>query len=266
MALVASKVSMSVAIARAFAAAFAAIPAVVVPVLGGLLLSCALLGCEDRANPTPSPAPANTTPAQPVPSQPEPAKPDATKPEPAKPEPAKPEPANPEQAKPDPAKPAQAEPAPAQPDPNIVVNKGLPTTDATIGGKKFKLEVAATPETRTIGMMGRTSIPDGTGLLFVFPPSMFGVQSFWMNNCLTDMDILYLDNSGRILTIHTMTKPEPKKPEQSQAAYENSLKRYSSRYPCGLAIEIAPGEAKKLGLKEGDLVKLDIPALKKMAK
>lgn len=235
-----------------------------------LTLACALSivmmislgGCDDRANPTPAPAPTKAEPSKTEPSKPEPSKPEPSKSEPSKPEPAKTEPSQPEPSKPEPAKPAQ----PAQADPNIVVNKNLPTTDATIGGKKFKLEVAATPETRMIGMMGRTSIADGTGLLFVFPPSMFGVQSFWMNNCLTDMDILYLDNSGRILTMHTMTKPEPKKPEQSQAAYEASLKRYSSRYPCGLAIEIAPGEAKKLGLKEGDLVKLDVPALKKMAK
>lgn len=176
--------------------------------------------------------------------------------------------------KPDPAKPTPDQPAaqPNTPKPSTApehvapVNKGLPTTSATIGGKPFKLEVAVEPETRRVGLMGRTSIAEDGGMVFVFPGRNFAVQSFWMKDCQTDMDILYLDNSGRILTMHEMKIPEPRKPGQTEAEYERSLKSYSSRFPCGIVVELAPGMAKKLGLKEGDQVKLDLDTLKKQAK
>lgn len=144
-------------------------------------------------------------------------------------------------------------------------NTGLPTTEATIGGKKFKLEVAATPESRRIGMMARESIDESGGMVFVFPPSLFMVQNFWMGDCLTDMDILYLDEGGRILTMHEM-KVERRLEGESDRDYDARAKKYSSRYRCGLAVELAPGSIRRLKLKEGDLVRMDIAGLKKQAK
>ena len=227
------------------------------------LIALSMLSACDQPTSTPTaPAPQKTAAPKVEPSTPI----DATPSQPA------PTAASGDSAKPDATKassPAATPPvAPSvQPaTPAIPVNKDLPTTDATIGGKAFKLEVAVEPETRRIGMMGRTSIADNGGMVFVFPPRGFGVQSFWMKDCLTEMDILYLDNSGRILSMHEMKLALPRAEGQSEIEYERSLKTYSSRFPCGVAVEIAPGMAKKLGLKEGDIVKLDLPALKKQAK
>lgn len=156
-------------------------------------------------------------------------------------------------------------PAPKYAEVTVKPNAGLPTTEAVIAGKKFKLEVAATPESRAVGLMAREKIdPDG-GMVFVFPPTQFQVQSFWMGDCLTDIDILYLDSAGRILTMHEM-KVDRRLEGESDAAYNQRLKKYSSRFRSGLAVELAPGSIKKLGLKEGDLVRLDLNALKKMAR
>lgn len=144
-------------------------------------------------------------------------------------------------------------------------NQGLPTTQVTIAGQKFTLEVAATPESRKTGLMARESIAADGGMVFVFPPSQFMIQSFWMGDCLTDMDILFLDNSGRILAMHEM-KVERRLEGENEMAYNARATKYSSRYRSGLAVELAPGSIKKLGLKVGDQLKLDLAGLKKMAK
>ena len=45
----------------------------------------------------------------------------------------------------------------------------LPTTaTVTIAGETFNLELALNTKTRTFGLMGRTSVPKGEGMLFVF--------------------------------------------------------------------------------------------------
>lgn len=170
------------------------------------------------------------------------------------------------QTQPTETEPGDTRPAVQSPPPGVEVNKGLPTTKATLGGKQFTLEIAADDKTRATGLMGRTSIPEGTGMVFIFPARQKIIQRFWMKNCLTDMDIIYLDDNGRVLKTHTMRAPQPKQPGQSEYAYEQSLTRYSSGFPCRLAIEIAPGEVKKLGIKEGNQMKLDVEDLKKRAK
>ena len=209
---------------------------------------------------TKEPAPSAT----PAPTKPIETKPAETKPAETKPAETKPADTKPAETKPAESTPAQTEPPKA--DPNVKVNKDLQVVDAKIGGQAFKLEVANTFESREVGMMGRTSFPDNTGMIFVFPPAQFGIQRFWMNNCLVDMDLVYLDNVGRILKIHEMKVPPAIKPGQSRVLYEESLPRYSSVFPCGVAIEIPPGSAKKMGLKEGDKVEVDLAGLKKTAK
>ena len=72
-------------------------------------------------------------------------------------------------------------------------------------------------------------------MIFVFPPAQFGIQRFWMNNCLVDMDLVYLDNVRRILKIHEMKVPPADQAGQSRVLYEESLPRYSSVFPCGVS-------------------------------
>ena len=64
------------------------------------------------------------------------------------------------------------------------------------------LEVAATPEDRTRGLMFRESLPWDTGMLFVFEqPSVAG---FWMRNTLIPLSIAWLDRDGTIVDIQDM--------------------------------------------------------------
>lgn len=146
----------------------------------------------------------------------------------------------------------------------------------TIGGKKFYLEVAADNATRMRGMGGRTSVEDDGGMIFTFPPSQVRVQEFVMRDCVIDLDILYLDAVGRVLTTYTM-KADPRKDDGSEGKdgemgtaaaqrYEDRLKRYSSRFPAHFVVEIKAGSIERLGVKEGDQLEFDAAALKKRAR
>jgi len=70
------------------------------------------------------------------------------------------------------------------------------------GADTVVAEVAATAEERSEGLMYRDAVPDGTGMLFVFPDNQ--VRSFWMANTYVPLDIAYLDPSYRIVDIKQM--------------------------------------------------------------
>jgi uncharacterized membrane protein (UPF0127 family) len=137
----------------------------------------------------------------------------------------------------------------------------------------YKLEVVADEQSRVKGLSGRTSVPEGTGMLFVFPESKVQVLEFVMRDCVIPIDIIFLDRSGRITAMHEMLVEEARKPTEPKPArvgafdpYEDRLKRYSSRYAAQFVVELAGGELKKLKLSEGQKLDLDLDGLKKRAK
>jgi len=150
-----------------------------------------------------------------------------------------------------------------------------------IAGKTFYLELAADNAKRMKGLGGRKHIEDDGGMLFAFMPSQARVQSFLMRDCPIDMDILYCDGAGRVLTTHTMKAEAPRKTDGSEGKegeyatgnpanpsdkYEDRLPKYSSRFPSTFVIEIQAGMVKKLGVKEGDQIGMDAPVLKARAR
>lgn len=140
------------------------------------------------------------------------------------------------------------------------------TEKVVIKDETFELELALDDAAREKGLMDRESIPDHGGMLFVFPDSKVQVQSFWMANCLVDMDIMFLDRRGTVTAVHRMKKEPPKKPGESQEDYERRLKRYSSVYPAQFAIELKAGSLDRLNVKVDDRIALDVNRLKKMTR
>jgi uncharacterized membrane protein (UPF0127 family) len=110
-----------------------------------------------------------------------------------------------------------------------------------IGDKPFSLEVASTVWQQAKGLSGRPSLCPNCGMLFVFPESR--PQTFWMKDTLIPLDMLFLDESGQIVTIHT-ANPEPETPN-------SQLKKYSSEKPTKYVIELNAGQAKLLNLTVG---------------
>jgi len=78
----------------------------------------------------------------------------------------------------------------------------LPQVTLRIAGVKVKAEVADETDERTIGLMGRTDLKDGEGMLFVFrEPQRLG---FWMRDTLIPLSIAYLNGAGVIREIHDL--------------------------------------------------------------
>ena len=133
-----------------------------------------------------------------------------------------------------------------------------------IAEQKFKLELAADPVSRAQGLMGREKLEKERGMLFVYPRA--GIRSFWMMNCLIDIDLIFLDPKGRIVALHEMKKEAPQGEEETNAQYSRRLKRYPSRRNAQYGIELRKGSIKKLKLKVGQTIKLDFKRLTKLAK
>lgn len=83
---------------------------------------------------------------------------------------------------------------------------GAPTPMDTVvvilGADTIWAEVADDPAEQIRGLKGRVSIPEGTGLLFIFDEA--AERSFWMVGTLVDLDIAFLDADLRIIRITTM--------------------------------------------------------------
>lgn len=76
------------------------------------------------------------------------------------------------------------------------------TTELRVGGVMVTAEIADTPALRERGLMGRDSLPENHGMLFVYPDER--QLSFWMRNTPIALDIAFLDRSGTVVNIETM--------------------------------------------------------------
>ncbi len=132
-----------------------------------------------------------------------------------------------------------------------------------ISGETFNLEVAADFETRNQGLMYRESVAEYGGMLFIYPRSE--IQSYWMGNCLVDIDIIFLDAQGRITALHEMKAQSPRREEETEVDYRTRLPSYWSRYPSQFAIELRAGWLDRLGLHVDNKIELDLERLKTMA-
>ena len=123
-----------------------------------------------------------------------------------------------------------------------------------LADQPFVLEVADDMRSRGRGLSGRTRVAPTEGMLFVYPePRELG---FWMNECLTDLDILYVDKDGRIKSMHRMKTEPPRREGEQRLEYEARLPRYRSVHLVQFALEFATGTIDRLGLRLGDTVEL----------
>lgn len=105
----------------------------------------------------------------------------------------------------------------------------------------LKLEIALDAKTRDRGLMHRKTLAPADGMAFFFPKK--APYTFWMKNTLIPLDMLFVDEAGRIVYIVT-AKPL-------------SLTPVGPETPVISVIEIAGGRAAIEGINVGDRVRYE---------
>lgn len=122
---------------------------------------------------------------------------------------------------------------------------GLPAAEVVIKTARgdthtFMLEVAKDAVDIQIGLMYRKHMPDDHGMIFLMGKPAKEV-SFWMKNTMIPLDMLFVDETGRIAHIHPNAIPQ-------------DLTPIPSRMPVVAVIELNGGLAEKRGISVGDEV------------
>lgn len=113
------------------------------------------------------------------------------------------------------------------------------TLKTSTGDHVIAIEVAETSEQKALGLMYRTSVPPNTGMLFLYERTQ--ELSMWMKNTYASLDMVFIRADGVVHRIEYSTEPMSERVISSQGAVLAVL-------------ELAAGEAKRLGLKPGDRV------------
>lgn len=178
--------------------------------------------------------------------------------------------------KPEPKKEAEKKPADGkapekkEPEAKPPEKKEPETVSIAVGPKTFKLELAADESVRMKGLGQRDKIADDGGMLFCFKDVQ--VRGFVMRDCPIDIDIIYLDGAGRVVSFYQMKAEPPRGDGEGKVGdfnnmkYESRLKPYSSRFGCQFVIELKGGTIPSLGVAAGQQVKYDWESLKKRSK
>jgi hypothetical protein len=109
----------------------------------------------------------------------------------------------------------------------------------------FRVELAIKPEEFQRGLMFRTELAQDAGMLFVakFPQQ----HTFWMKNTLIPLDMIFIDDDGRIVGVVARAVP-------------GDLSPRSAGGPSRYVLEVNGGWAEAHGVAPGDRVRFeDVP-------
>jgi uncharacterized protein len=113
------------------------------------------------------------------------------------------------------------------------------TISSGSGAHRFNVELADTPEKRTVGLMYRASMPADAGMLFDFKKDE--PVAMWMRNTRIPLDMLFITRDGRIANV-------------AERAVPFSETAIPSKGPVRAVLELNGGTAARLGIKAGDRV------------
>ena len=125
-------------------------------------------------------------------------------------------------------------------EPQPILDQEPLTIETATGPVSFLVEMARSPAEQSRGLMFRTVVPPGTGMLFVHDRPR--PVSMWMRNTPTPLDMLFIDQEGTVESIARDTTP-----------FSETV--ISSQGPVAGVLEILAGEAERLGIAPGDRVR-----------
>ena len=114
--------------------------------------------------------------------------------------------------------------------------------DAFGGAHRLTVEIADTSPLRTRGLMWRSELPEGTGMLFIFPAEV--VQSFWMRNTLIPLDMMFIDRRLRVVGVVQWAEPR-------------TLTSRTVGKPSLYVLEVPGGWTSRNGVRAGSTVELE---------
>jgi len=102
---------------------------------------------------------------------------------------------------------------------------------------RIRAEVAATPGQRSRGLMGRRSLAEDAGMLFVFPVRV--QVGFYMKDTLIPLDIAFI-SGDRVVEVRSMTP-----------CTSNPCPVTTPAVPYELALEVEAGTLSRAGISAG---------------
>ena len=120
-------------------------------------------------------------------------------------------------------------------------------------GIRIELELAVTDQQRERGLGFRRELPEKSGMLFIY--EKFENLRFWMKDCFIPLDIIWMDNEGKIIRIAENLPPSKPGTPLSAIAQAESYGQY--------VLELNAGSSRKWNLNVGDRIdlKFKIPGL-----
>jgi uncharacterized protein len=113
---------------------------------------------------------------------------------------------------------------------------------------RISVEVAETLDQQRIGLMERTSLPDGEGMIFVYDEPQPASAPFYMFRTRIPLDIAFVDEHQRIVAILHM--------EPCISPVAELCERYTPDVPYTAALEVPRGYLERHGVAVGDRVVL----------
>lgn len=129
--------------------------------------------------------------------------------------------------------------------PFLPANQNLSQSQIKIGQTVISVEVVDTPEKRSKGLSGRTSLASSSGMLFVFPETK--KYQFWMKGMNFPLDFVFINN-GRVVDIISNVLP----PTAGQQ--DSTLSVYEPTTAINMMLEVNAGFSNSHNLKVGDTV------------
>jgi uncharacterized protein len=142
----------------------------------------------------------------------------------------------------------EPEPEVSRQSPIVPLDTGTVRIETEADTFHVSVEIAETQEQQSIGLMLRDSLPVDDGMLFVYEEPRDTSSGFYMFRTLIPLDIAFLDEEGRIVSIRLM-QPCP----STVAAH---CPRYRSDVPYSAALEVNRGYLEARGIGLGDRVTL----------
>lgn len=113
--------------------------------------------------------------------------------------------------------------------------------NTTAGAVPISVEIAQTDEERAKGLQNRESLPENSGMWFVFPQIVH--EQFWMKDTKFPLDLIYVDDGMKVVHI-----------VENAPAGDTDPARASSPIPFKYVLEVNGGTAARNGIRVGDIV------------